>query len=469
MIANKLLTSPDLIRQQVPSALETNPADRYRLRHFLLISGILSTLLVVYASLVPLNLTPLSWQETLHRWSSIPWLDLTVRQRADWIANTLIFIPPVFLTSGYFLSAPENNRRRMASAWFLIVISFSLLVLLIELLQVWFPPRTVSWNDVAAGLFGVILGCFAWQAFGQPLGFWLSDMLTQQSTAGKATSAIALAMLGCLGYSLYPFDFVVSLAELEEKQAIGRLRWWVDTAASSWLDIGRSWGVAAVRLLPFGIWLGWKVRPGLAWFGILSLAVLFELVQVPIFSKHAAGDEVIAGIFGGILGWLLTYNLAWWKPLLDRSWIWGCMATIWSVMIPLAFLSRCTSWVSDPQQIHERWWSMLSPPLLRYYYTSEYSALSNLAGKLAMFSMLGFLVAGFSLARDGRSSRWPLVSGLAITISLGLLIEISQVYLYPLIADISDIIIYLLGFGLGILFGKWLLNRGIRQGSRISL
>ncbi|MFN9918019.1 MAG: VanZ family protein, partial [Pirellulaceae bacterium] len=119
------------------------------MRHFLLISGILSTLLVVYASLVPLNLTPLSWQETLHRWSSIPWLDLTVRQRADWIANTLIFIPPVFLTSGYFLSAPENNRRRMASAWFLIVISFSLLVLLIELLQVWFPPRTVSWNDVA--------------------------------------------------------------------------------------------------------------------------------------------------------------------------------------------------------------------------------------------------------------------------------------------------------------------------------
>jgi VanZ family protein len=468
MIANKLSRSPDTPQQTVPSALKATPADHHRLRYFLLISGVLSTLLVIYASIVPLNLAPLSWQETFHRWSSIPWLDLSVGQRADWIANTLIFIPPVFLMTGYFLSLAENNRCRVASVCLLIVTSFSLLVLLIELAQVWFPPRTVSWNDVAAGLFGVILGCFAWLGFGRLLGFWLSNILTQQSRTGKVTSAIVLAMLGCLGYSLYPFDFVVSLTELEEKRTTGRLRWWIDTTASNWLDIGRSWGVAAVRLLPFGIWLGWKVRPVLAGVGILLLAVLFELGQVPIFSKHAAGDEVMAGIFGGIIGWLLAYHAAWWTPLLNRSWLWGCMAMAWSLIIPLAFLSRCTSWVSDPQVINERWWSMLSPPLLRYYYTSEYSALSNLAGKVAMFGMLGFLIVGYSLHRAGRSSHLPLVYGLVITCSLGLLIEIPQVYLYPFIADVSDILIYLLGYGLGILVGKWILDREVQQGFGMS-
>ena len=140
----------------------------------------------------------------------------------------------------------------------------------------------------------------------------------------------------------------------------------------------------------------------------------------------------------------------------------------WSLIIPLAFLSRCTSWVSDPQVINERWWSMLSPPLLRYYYTSEYSALSNLAGKVAMFGMLGFLIVGYSLHRAGRSSHLPLVYGLVITCSLGLLIEIPQVYLYPFIADVSDILIYLLGYGLGILVGKWILDREVQQGFGMS-
>ena len=105
--------------------------------------------------------------------------------------------------------------------------------------------------------------------------------------------------------------------------------------------------------------------------------------------------------------------------------------------------------LTDQAEIAKRWQDFFSPPLLRYYYTSEYSALSNLAGKLGMFGTLGILVALAGWVSCGLCTRNRFWLGLLWAVGLGALIEIMQVYLPPMIADASDIGIYATGYAAG--------------------
>jgi VanZ family protein len=425
------------------------------LRFLFASSGLSCVVLVVYASIVPLDFTPLPWGESIDRWRTIPWLELGVWERADWIANTLIFVPPTFLMLGYLCTTRGVARWRLLLRGSLWIGFMTLLVLGIELIQIWFPPRTVSWNDVVAGIIGVWLGGFAWLWMGPWSVRWLSDLLQQPSVSTKATSVIVVAMLGCVLYSLYPFDLVLSVAELEEKRIQGRLRWWTDAASWGWLRILQSWTLAALRMVPFGLGLGWKTRPWLALFCIGILAALFELIQVPFFSKHAAGDEVLAGMCGGLAAWWIARNTVRWRNVLEYPGTWLLCAAIWIAIIPVAFLARSQALVTDPQAIADRWWGMLTPPLSRYYFTSEYSALTNLAGKLAMFGVLGLCIAGYSHSRHRRPHLRSILAGFWGAGLLGCVIEVLQVYFSPLIADLSDIFIYMVGYALGVLAGSW--------------
>lgn len=49
--------------------------------------GLLLTGLLLNATFIPLNYTPLTWSESRERWKFIPWLNLGLYSRADWIAK----------------------------------------------------------------------------------------------------------------------------------------------------------------------------------------------------------------------------------------------------------------------------------------------------------------------------------------------------------------------------------------------
>ena len=68
----------------------------------------------------------------------------------------------------------------------------------LEFTQLWFPPRTVSQNDVVAETLGAALGVVLWLAVGQPLGEWLRSAGARQRRPVERWLVMYLA-----GFALY--------------------------------------------------------------------------------------------------------------------------------------------------------------------------------------------------------------------------------------------------------------------------
>ena len=410
--------------------------------------GIASTLLLVYASLVPLQYTPLSWRESVDRWEAIRWLELGVGNRADWIANALVVIP-----SAFFLSGAVDYGRMTRWTFFLasplILLSLGAIVLGIELVQVWFPPRTVSQNDIFAGWVGVVAGLTAWSFAGRWMAAALETFVSLGSIPERIRWIAGALCLASVAYTLYPLDFIVSGNEFQEKVAIGRIRWSFDIRVLASLSGLKSIVLSVGKLFPFGVWFGLNQRNRFPWFILLVLAIVLEAIQIPIFSKFATEWDVIASVAGGWMGWFAAKYYPVWCRWLNHSWIWSVASALWSIVLVALFNARFSHILDDQTEIAKRWQDFFTPPLLRYYYTSEYSALSNLAGKLGVFGTLGILVAFTGWVSCGLCTRIRFWLGLLWAVGLGALIEIMQVYLPPMIADASDIGIYAIGFATG--------------------
>ena len=410
--------------------------------------GIASTLLLVYASLVPLKYTPLPWPDTFDRWHSIQWLNLGVGNRADWIANALVVIPSAFLLSG----AVDYGRRSRLLLLFaapLILATLSAVVLGIELVQVWFPPRTVSQNDIFAGWVGAAVGIGAWAI----VGHWMAWALESFASLGEISARVRwiagmFCVLGIL-HSVWPLDFVFSWEELAKKARNDRFS--LVPNFSEFTSVGQLKGLIneSIKMLCFGIWFG--LRPGgrfpLAW--IVFVCLLLELAQVPIFSRHVTSSQFVVGCIVGSAGWFLCISRRHWIRKLDQQWIWIFVTLVWSIALLFMFNTNSKTFLDDSELIAARWNEFFVLPLVRYYYTSEFRALSNLIGKTMVFSVNGIFVGlAASTGRKLTWGRWFWI-GFVWSGCVGIAIEVLQVYLPPAIADATDIVIYVIGYSIG--------------------
>ncbi len=414
------------------------------------LGALFSTLLLVYASIVPLRYQPLTWDASVEQWRNIPWLRLGVFNRADWIANALIVMPSAFLTAG-FVDNRSSSRRKVLLLAPLIILLLAGVVLGIEMVQVWFPPRTVSQNDIVAGWIGAILGVLAWLLLGRQMICCLEAFCHLERIQDRLRWLSVAAIGICIAYTLYPLDFVLSREELQNKMATGRIQWSLSLWELGSVDGLKGIVLSILRMIPFGLWLALRGRRQIPFLAIFLVAVAFEAVQIPIFSKYATSWEAIGGIAGGVIGFLLVCWFPLWGFMLRRRGLWVAAYVFWIVVIVIAFDGRYSEIVRSEELLAQRWNEFFTPPLLRYYYTSEYSALSNLAGKLGMFGVLGFLFAGAGWAKYARTTVPRYWLGAAFVVFLSLAIELSQIYLFPLIADASDVAIYFTGYSLGYL------------------
>lgn len=289
----------------IESSNRRRPGPVVRLPHLLLI-WLAYTSLVVYGSLVPLTFHPLPLEAAWATFGKLPMYQLGVEQRADWVANGVLFVPIGFLT-GTLFAANGSLIRRLPSL-FLSALFCVVLALALEFTQLFFPPRTVSRNDVMAELIGSGIGII----FAVYWSEWFRRMVAALAgKMGELNSRLLQAYaIGYLAFSFFPFDLVVSMTELAAK---------VNSDTWGWFLAGQSTNRGPVILLakllaevlavvPIGLLVGSRnARMGQACtrhaltYGML-LGLLIEVAQLFIFSGVTQGISVLARTLGMYCG-----------------------------------------------------------------------------------------------------------------------------------------------------------------------
>src|SRR5206468_9286760 len=124
-----------------------------------------------YGSLVPLDFRSEPLTAAWTAFLKTPYLHLGVGSRADWVANLLLYMPLGFFATGWVATA---SRQRAMAANILVFMSCVLLAVAVEFTQLFFPPRTVSLNDILAETLGTCVGIAVWGYAGERLAqLWM--------------------------------------------------------------------------------------------------------------------------------------------------------------------------------------------------------------------------------------------------------------------------------------------------------
>jgi VanZ family protein len=424
--------------------------------------GLLLIPLLVYASILPLVYVPLDWQKAVSSWKSTPWFNLGVGKRADWIANALVVMPITFMLSG--ACGYRRNWSLGLFAWFSVIMAMmSAVVVGIECLQVWFPRRTRSLNDILAGCAGAFLGTFTWVAIGGRTTDYVLRFLSLETLRQRLLWLAIGACIACVLYSLYPFDFVLSINEFRLKIDKGRIGFL--NAGTDWKSIENIKGfvTSVIRLLPFGVALGLSPRWPNRFLSIVVISLLLEMMQIPVYSKYSTALDWISGILGGYLGLLAVRSVSFWEHIRGKSWLWVLLMVSWILVIygvyvgilPFGFGRNV---IKDDALLSHRWRNSISPPFLKYYFSSEYEAVTNLLGKAISFGILGVLTEALIESLPSKNGSRPIwTAGLAMAF-MAILVEISQIYVEGQIADTTDVLIYIFGGMAGLLLLRHVLH-----------
>ena len=161
---------------------------------------------VVYGSLVPLDFHPAPLADGPRSCGRTTESRST---RADWVANILLYIPPVPCAT--LAHATRHALGRMLGV--ALVFGRALLAVAVEFTQ-FFPPRTVSLNDIVAEFIGSALGAGVWLVFGASI----HRLRIEMSFGGPIAFRAAIATHACLRrLQPFPYDVLVSANELAAK------------------------------------------------------------------------------------------------------------------------------------------------------------------------------------------------------------------------------------------------------------
>jgi len=424
--------------------------------------GLLLIPLLVYASILPLVYVPLDWQKAVSSWKSTPWYNLGVVKRADWIANALVVIPISFLLSG--ACGYRRNWSLGLFAWFsVIMVMMAGVVVGIECLQIWFPRRTRSLNDILAGCVGAFLGIVLWVAIGERATDNVLRFLSLETLRQRLLWLAIGACIACVLYALYPFDFVLSIKEFRLKIDEGRIGFLNEGTEGANIENIKGFITSVILVLPFGVALGLSPRWPNRFLSIVFISLLLETIQVPVYSRYSTALDWIAGILGGYIGLLAVRSVSFWEQIRGKSWLWLLLIISWTLLIygvhvglwPFGFGRNV---IKDYDLLSLRWRDSISPPFLKYYFSSEYEAVTNLLGKAISFGILGCLTEALIESLPIKNGSRPIwIAGFAMSV-VAILIEIGQIYVQGQIADITDVLSYIFGGFAGLLLLRHVLH-----------
>jgi VanZ family protein len=281
------------------------PTEATTRRRALLLTGVY-LLFVIYGSLVPLNFTPRPLEPTWRDFLGVSYRVLGIEERADWVANILLYIPLAYLLCAAFASGARSVAGRMIRIC-IVFVTCAAIALTVEFVQLFFPPRTVSLNDIVAEFIGSGIGIAIWLFWGDALQrLWL-EMMRGGLPAIRA--AIAAYVLAYLALSLFPYDFLVSAQEFSAKLRGGGYGLMFASGACDRMSIcGGKLFLEMVAVVPLGVLLSMalgKTRRGAyttAALCGLALGLSIEALQFTIASGISQGISVVTRGAGMLIG-----------------------------------------------------------------------------------------------------------------------------------------------------------------------
>lgn len=419
---------------------------------------------VVYGSLVPLEFHRRDLAEAWQAYLAMPFLNLGVGSRADWIANLLLYVPLAFLFQGALGGLSKSPIVRGISAATTLTTCLGLAAA-VEFAQLFYPPRTVSLNDLVAEALGSLFGLLAWLRWGGAFLRATSNLLSGGGTA--RTAALWIYVLGYLALSLFPFDFVVSSSELSAKLNSGNAAWIIadGSRCDSMLSCTLKSFVEILGFLPFGVLLASRGPPRIGELGRsfamgLGLGLAIELLQVFVASGISQGLSVITRGFGAAAG---TMSLRLFQGTrFNRN---GApMRTAVLLIAPLYLIAVCyvSGWISpdwqDGQFASDQLAKVNWLPLYYHYFTSETNATVSLFFTAALYGLLG--VAGWIWSPSNLGSRGMLAAG-ALAGVLAFVMEAGKLFLPTKHSDPTNILIAAIAAG----FARWLCQHLSKPGT----
>ncbi len=429
--------------------------------------------IAVFGSLVPLKFQPMDLDEGLRRFREIPYLDLSIEHRADWVANILLFLPVAFCWLGVVML----DRPRL-SPWLvfapLVVLACAVLSVVLEFTQQWFPPRTVSQNDIQAETIGSLLGVGLWLAVGQVTVDWIRSYVKAQRPRDQVDWLLGAYFIGLLVYSVLPLNLTINPADMYHKYRDGRI------VLTPFADVpGGLFGVYGlmrdvVLFLPVGMLVAtWRTSPerpvrpfgfSVLLGGLLVLGI--ELAQLLVFTRYSATGDVITGTIGVAAGvWIMRR----WRapgavdapldPSLRRALVWLALATVYVGLLFVVFGAPFNP-IDDVPTLRERANHFLTVPFASLYRNTEFNAVSEILKKMLFFAPLGSMLAMVvvplrvprAVGRILLVIAWMLAAGIATAI------EIAQVFLPPHVPDVTDVLLCSAGAAFGILLTARLIS-----------
>jgi glycopeptide antibiotics resistance protein len=417
-------------------------------------------LFVIYGSLVPLDFKPRPLAEALAAFAAIPFLDLGIGSRADWVANLLLFIPLAFLATQ--LAAELRSPLARLLAHILIVTGAAALAIGIEFTQLFFPPRTVSQNDILAEGLGGLIGTLLGITLGPRFRCWLGAFWRSETSRDKSTRLLHGYLALLLLFNILPLDLTISPVELFHKWRDGKVVlvpftkgpaalpdfiYQTITDIAIWIPAGLLWARSPRR---FTVWQ-------IGGLGLLA-ALAIEVLQLFVYSRYTVATDVILGGIGTTLGGLLTRRSAVFAPAAGRSaalpwlaawmaWLFVMFAIFW---FPFDFDPQRLTW----QRTVEAFTRM---PFFTYYYTSEYHAINEVLRKLGFCFPAGFLI-GIAFRHRENNPPGGLVLWTALFAVLTTIVEAGQLLLPGKVADLTDVLLETCGSMAGLLSARWIFS-----------
>jgi VanZ family protein len=406
------------------------------------VAGLLWGVFVVYGSLLPFEYVEQPFALALERFREIPLLALGPGDRADWMANLLLYAPLAFLWLAALHRGTSVARRAFQSA--LVTVALCAMAAAIEFAQIFFPPRTVSLNDLIAEWLGALIGTATWLILGdRARALWLDV------SAGGRAAARALGVAYAISYillALFPFDFLLTAAEFAQKDLARQAGWWIAPRACEYTMRCATQLLAEILFaLPLGAAFATARRatlrlPMLVLAGLL-FGIAIELAQLFLASGVSQGASVATKTFGFVAGGIIAPRLAGiWSRL--RTWN-GLQPLLW--LLALSYVAAIVTVLGVGNGAGISWREATTRladlplvPFYNYYYTSETRALASLLFQAALYLAPGILLA--LGARVPRASIYPWLAGVASGI-LALAVQVERLLHPPQRFDLTDVII----------------------------